>query len=203
MRKFLVLLCSCMVAQLVTAQILPESEKDSKKKKIDNFIFAVFGLQYCGINGDSESYNEPLLGFHFGIGIRLAELNDNVGIRTELNYSMQGSKYEDTYVSGKVMLNYINLPVVIRAASKGGFYGEAGLQPGFLVSAKDKYDGETNDYKDYINGFDFGGIVGIGYQKNRISVGARIAQGITNINKNESEYKDRNFVPSLRATFAF
>lgn len=203
MRKFLVLLCSCFIAQLLMAQILPDSEKDGKKKKINMFFLAVFGLQYCGINGDSESYNEPLIGFHGGFGIRLVELNDNLGIRTELNYSMQGSKYEDTYVSGKVVLSYINLPIVIRAASKGGFYGEAGIQPGFLVSAKDKYDGETYDYKDYINGFDFGGLLGFGYQKKRVGIGLRIAQGITNINKDEDEYKDRNFVASLRTTFAF
>ncbi|MBL7725479.1 MAG: PorT family protein [Chitinophagaceae bacterium] len=203
MRKFLVLLCSCMIAQLVIAQILPDSEKDRKKKKIDKFFYAILGIQSTGINGDSESYNESLIGFHGGFGIRLAELNDNLGIRTELIYSMQGSKYEDTYVSGKVVLSYINLPFVIRAASKGGFYGEAGLQPGFLVSAKDKYNDQTNDYKDYINGFDFGGLLGLGYQKNRISVGLRIAQGITNINKDEDEYKDRNFVASLRTTFAF
>jgi len=202
MRKFLVLLCSCFIAQLLMAQTEPKSLEERKKKKIDNFFFAVFGLQYCGINGDSESYDEALIGFHVGVGIRLLEFNDNFGIRTEINYSTQGSKYSD-YVSGKVMLNYINLPILIRGTSKSGFYGEAGIQPGILTSAKDKYDGETYDYKDYINGFDFGGLLGFGYQKKRVGIGLRIAQGITNINKDEDEYKDRNFVASLRTTFTF
>lgn len=203
MRKFLILLSSCLIAQLLMAQILPGSEKDGKKKKIDNFFFAVFGLQYCGINGDSESYDEALIGFHVGVGIRLLEFNNNFGIRTEINYSTQGSKYSDTYVSGKVMLNYINLPILVRGTSKSGFYGEAGVQPGILVSAKDKYNDETYDYKDYINGFDFGGLLGLGYQKKKVGVGIRIAQGISNINKDEDEYKDRNFVASLRTTFTF
>jgi len=29
-----------------------------------------------------------------------------------------------------------------------GFYGEAGIQPGFLLSAKDNYDGDYASYKD-------------------------------------------------------
>ena len=203
MRKLLFLLSSCLVSQLMVAQIEPDSNGDQKKKKIDNFLFVAFGLQSCGINGDSESYDEALIGFHVGIGIRLLELNNILGIRTELNYSTQGSKYSDTYASGKVMLNYINLPIVLRGTSKGGFYGEAGVQPGLLVSAKDKYNDETYDYKDYINSFDFGGLLGVGYQKNRIGVGIRLAQGLSNINKDEEDYKDRNFVASLRTTFSF
>ncbi|HNR16288.1 MAG TPA: porin family protein [Chitinophagaceae bacterium] len=201
MRKFLVLLCSCLIAQLLMAQILPDTE-ENRKKKCRNPFYATIGPQLSNINGDSESYDEGLFGFYLGFGMCLAELSDNFGLRTELNYSMQGSKYSD-YVSGKVMLNYINLPILIRGTSKSGFYGEAGVQPGILTSAKDKYDGETYDYKEYINGFDFGGLLGFGYQKKKVGVGIRIAQGISNINKDEDEYKDRNFVASLRTTFTF
>ncbi len=201
MRKFLVLLCSCLICQLMMAQLQFDSTS-KKKKKVENFIFGTIGFQMSNFNGDADSYDKMLAGFYVGLGIRLVELSDNFGIRTEVNYSSQGSKYSD-YVSGKVMLGYINMPIVIRGASKGGFYGEAGVQPGFLLSAKDKYEGETYDFKEYINGFDFGGILGFGYQKKRIGVGVRVAQGLSNINKEGDDYKIRNFVGSLRTTLAF
>ena len=48
------------------------------------------------------------------------------------------------------------LPLVIRYQTKSGFYGEAGVQPGLLLSAKDKYSGITDNYKDHVKKFDFG-----------------------------------------------
>ncbi len=202
MQKFMLLLLSGIFCLQVTAQLQPDSTGGKKKKKMENFLYGTAGFQLSGINGDSDSYDEMLPGFHAGLGIRLVELNDVFGIRTELTYSTQGAKYKDMYVSGKVMLNYIALPVLIRAGTPSGFYGEAGVQPAVLISAKDKYNDETYDYKEYVNGFDFGGLLGAGYQKNRFGVGIRIAQGLSNINK-DSEDKDRNFVASLRTTFAF
>ncbi|MBI5371403.1 MAG: PorT family protein [Sphingobacteriales bacterium] len=203
MRKFLVLLCSCLVSQLLVAQLQSDSTGSKKKKKATHSFYGTAGLHLSGINGDSESYDSPLFGFHAGVGIRLVELNDIFGVRTEVIYSMQGSKYKDMYASGKVILSYIHVPVVLQATSGSGFYGEAGVQPGFLISAKDKYGGETFDYKEFVNGFDFGGILGIGYQKDRFGIGFRFAQGLSNINKNDEVNKDRNFVGTLRTTFAF
>lgn len=169
---------------------------------MNNFMYGTVGFQLSTINGDSESYDQLLPGFHAGLGIRLVELNEVFGIRTELTFSTQGAKYKDTYVSGKVMMNYISLPVLVRAGTASGFYGEAGVQPAVLISAKDKYEDETYDFKEYVNGFDLSALLGAGYQKNRLGVGIRIAQGLSNINK-DSDDKDRNFVGSIRTTFSF
>lgn len=198
----MLLLLSGMLCLQVTAQLSPDSTGGKKKKKIDNFFYGTAGFQLSGINGDSESFDQLLPGFYAGIGIRLIELNEVFGIRTELTYSTQGAKYKDTYVSGKVLLNYISLPVLVRATTPSGFYGEAGVQPAVLLSAKDKYDSETYDFKEYVNGFDFSGLVGAGYQKNKVGLGIRVAPGFSNLNK-EGDSKDHNFVASIRATFAF
>jgi len=36
------------------------------------------------------------------------------------------------------------------------FYGEIGLQAGILLSAKDNYNGESDDWKEYFKTFDLG-----------------------------------------------
>lgn len=82
---------------------------------------------------------------------------------------------------------------------------EAGLQPGLLLSAKDKQNGSSTDAKEFYNGFDLGLVAGIGYQppKSKWSFGLRFVPGLTNINK-ESTYsvKDRNWAASLRLSYS-
>jgi hypothetical protein len=84
-----------------------------------------------------------------------------------------------------------------------GFYAEAGVQPGFLLSAKDKYNGNTYDYKDTVNSFDFGIPVGIGYIfKRRLGLNVRYIFGVYDTGKAENE-KDHNHVWALRLFYVF
>jgi len=101
--------------------------------------------------------------------------------------------------SGKVSLSYIYVPILYNYVSNNGIYFEGGVQPGILVSAKDKYDdGDSYDYKDYIKTFDLGIPVGAGYWVNdRLSVGARAVIGLTTIDTDESadsSENNRNFM---------
>jgi len=173
---------------------------------------AVAGISKSSIVGESESWKDPVGGMG-GVIVTFAKiLNESLWFRAELNLSMQGAKWEEEnagmgVISGRVNLLYLNLPVVARYQHESGFFGELGIQPGFLLSAKDKYEGTSEDYKDYVNAFDFGIPIGIGYEfKNNLGVGLRVVPGITNINKDpdgESTAKDRNLVAALRVTYAF
>jgi hypothetical protein len=81
-----------------------------------------------------------------------------------------------------------------------GFFAEAGIQPGLLLSAKDQ-GAENTDIKDEIKKFDIGVPVGVGYKfKNKFGAGLRIIPGVMNVNK-DKQYKNRNMVVSLRATY--
>ena len=70
------------------------------------------------------------------------------------NVSMQGARYEEDYgeglMDGTTRLWYMNFPLTARYPFGDGFYGEAGFQPGILLSAKDKLNGESSNYRDYI-----------------------------------------------------
>ncbi len=190
-----------------------------KEKKLME-IFAVYmGIDFSSISGESDSYKGSIPGIVIGFRVNALMITNEIGIKIVANYSQQGGKYEEEgYVepgqepvyggySGKVKLSYLNTPIVGRYQSKGGFYGELGVQPGFLLSAKDKVDGNTTDLKDYVNKFDFGVVAGGGYEfKNKLGVGLRVVPGLSNINKTQDGYaevKDHNFVASLRATYRF
>ena len=98
----------------------------------------ILGPQVTDLPGEDESY-EPLAGFQAGVIMPIARINEFLEVRAELNGSSQGANYEEDYgLSGKVSLFYLNLPLVLRFQFRNGFFGEAGIQPGICISAKDK-----------------------------------------------------------------
>lgn len=84
---------------------------------------------------------------------------------------------------------------------------QAARQPGILLSAKDKYDGETADMKDDYYGFDMGLQLVAGYQFNdNFGVGLSFSPGISNINQeggSNGAIKDRNQTFSLGLQYSF
>jgi hypothetical protein len=166
---------------------------------------AVAGLSKSSIVGESDSWKDPV-GAQAGVIVSLTNFSESLSLKAEANISMQGAKWEEFInglVEGRVNLLYLNVPVVVRYRFKNGIFAEAGIQPGLLLMAKDKYNGITEDYKDNVNTFDLGIPAGIGYEfKKRYSVGLRVIQGITNINS-VSDAKDYNFVAALRFIYTF
>lgn len=198
-----------------------------KKQSITSFVIVgcIFMLQSCafqpcttlqanlaGVNsrivGDSDSWTGAF-GIQAGVDTQIP-YNCDLGFTSwaGLSLSMQGAGWEEDWgeglVKGTTRLWYLNVPLVTRYEFGNGFYGEAGLQPGFLLSAKDKYDGDAYNYRDYIKTFDFGIPLGIGKEfNNNFGVGFRVTPGLLNINKGEyqDEWKDRNLTLSLRGTY--
>jgi hypothetical protein len=168
----------------------------------------VAGVLSPSIVGDSDSW-KATIGAQGGVIVNVYNLNKSMSILAELNISLQGAKWEENWgegiIKGRTNLLYANIPVVVRYRTESGFYVEAGIQPGLLLSAKDKYEGTTDDYKDYIKKFDLSIPLGVGYDlKNNLGISARVIPGITNINAGENDsYTDRNFVIALRATYTF
>jgi len=163
-------------------------------------IWAAYNL--CSVTGESESWEGGYSGFGVGFMYCVARLGNITYIWVEPGYNQVGSNWEESFsgqnYSGSVALSYISLPIIARFQTEGGLFGDIGFQPQVLVAAKDKYDGNSEDYKDYVNSFDFMIPIGAGYEfKKRFGISARYCIGVTNINK-ESDESDRNSVFSVR-----
>ena len=173
MKKLLILVLAITTMVNVNAQGPKKKDSDKKKKKVETWFSFMGGFHGSTFTGDSPSYSDPLIGIELGVIGNLIQLNEMISVRAEVNYSMQGAKYSEyMYGSGKVRTGYINIPVVGRYQIPMGFFGELGVQPGFLISAKDKYSGQSTDIKEDMNKFDFGIPVGGGYEfKNNVGVG--------------------------------
>ncbi len=160
---------------------------------------AVLGIGPSFILG-GESWNGTL-GIALGVESRIYKINENSFIKSGIGFSLQGAGYDEGYVSGRVRLGYLNLPVLYNFILKNNLSAEVGLQPGLLVHAKDKYEGTNYDYKDYIKGFDVGLPVGIIYMlKNGLSVGMRAVYGLTNMDK-QGNGTDHNFLLMAKVSY--
>ena len=114
---------------------------------------------------------------------------ENFGVTLGLLYSMQGDKPK--VGSGSEKLDYINIPIMAQYYVIPGLAIKAGIQPGFLVRAKQKYDYENGgiaihtdgDIKDGCKKFDFSIPVGISYEYKSFVLDARYNIGLTKVYK--------------------
>ncbi|GAC1421397.1 MAG: porin family protein [Flavisolibacter sp.] len=143
------------------------------------------GLNVSNITNDKSGNLSSLTGFHIG-GLAHIHLTPEWAIQPEVVYSSQGGKYTDnSSAEHKLIVNYLNIPVLFQYMFEGGFRLQTGPQLGFLTNAKDEVGSYNTGYatsSDFKN-YDFSWAFGLGYQSpSGLGVDARYNLGISNIN---------------------
>jgi hypothetical protein len=142
-------------------------------------VGANFSNQKLSAQGESESLDSKV-GFQVG-GYLTSMISDKFGIQPELLYSGMGAKESDVNFN----LSYLSVPVMLRYNVAENVNLQAGPQVGFLLSAKAKYEGESEDMKEMFNSIDFGAAFGLGLDFGKINASARYYLGIANIAADE------------------
>ena len=148
-----------------------------------------FGLK-AGINianlsikpNDAENQASSLISITGGVFATIPG-GPGFAVQPELNYSGLGAKEKSS--GGKVLLNYLTLPVLLKYSfESSGFGAYLGPQIGYLLSAKAKVGGLSIDAKDQIKKTDVAGIIGVEYfLPVGVGLSARYQLGFTNIAK--------------------
>ena len=130
---------------------------------------------------------ETVTDYHFG-GYLNVNFSDKFGIRPEVLYTANGTKWNDV----KVDYDYIAIPVMIRFMPIKLISIEAGPQVSFLTKAQVE---EVGDVKDQFKNNDFGLAFGAGVKLPLgLNAGVRYVLGFTNISEvSEEEVKNRTF----------
>ena len=105
-----------------------------------------------------------------------------------LLYTMQGSAFKDA--DDKLKLDYLNVPILAQYQLMDGLKVKAGVQPGFLMSAK---AGDV-DIKDGCETFDLAIPVGLSYEISDFVIDARYNFGTSKIYKGDGGSKSKNSV---------
>jgi hypothetical protein len=151
------------------------------QNKAENFsnggIKGGYNLAAVSFDGDGETTQRH--GFHIGI-YGESFISQSFSIQPELLYSQQG--YEITNSSGTFTqkLNYINLPVMLKAYPTKNFFLEVGPQIGLAISHKEEYEGLFSSSQEYDpDNFDWGMNFGGGVKTDSgISLGVRYHLGL-------------------------
>jgi opacity protein-like surface antigen len=164
------------------------------------------GLNLSNVTGDIEG-NSMKVGFQVG-GFAEIKITDKFSFQPELMYSAQGTKFEEEFfgetIEFDMNLGYINVPLMAKYYFTDKFSLEAGPQLGFLLSAKAKAEGESEDIKDDFNTLDFGLNIGAGFDvSENINIGLRYTAGLSNLAKDADGFEVRNSNIALLLAYRF
>ena len=173
--------------------------------QMTNVTGGMYDKEYDYI-GKTTAEGDMRAGFAVGVDAGY-QVSNHFALSAGLAYSLQGSgrDYElnDPSASfaikdkSKVDLSYLQIPILANVYLFKGFAVKAGVQPAFLLSAKDKTDisstvkntKTTTDVKEYFNTFDFSIPVGVSYEfTNGLMIDARYNIGVTDVVKSGTTF---------------
>jgi hypothetical protein len=137
------------------------------------------GLNIATLNGSGSAGASSLIGVHVG-GLASIKVSDMFHVQPELVFSTQGAKG----VGGKLLFDYLNIPVLAKYTITDGLNIEAGPQFGFLLSAKSKDNsGNSTNISSNVKSVDIALALGASYDITKmIGVDARYNIGLSDIN---------------------
>ena len=143
------------------------------------------GLNLANLSGD-VSGNNIKLGLAAGAEL-MYRVSPLVGVSGGLIYSMQGCSSD-----GDVKLNIdeLNIPILANFYVADGLALKAGLQPGFIMSAKSKSDKVEVDVKDLYQSLELSVPLGISYEVSDFVIDARYNLGIAKLNKGNGSVRN-------------
>jgi hypothetical protein len=205
---FLLLLCSLYV-------VAQEEEKPNVTGKFSYGVSA--GVNFSNLVQGSNDGLNMVTGFHF-MGFGEYRFSEKFSIQPGVAYSRQGTKTDNIYVPEfntttkfKMILDYVNIPILVKYYVAGGFSVEAGPQLGILTSAKATdivVDGQSSsedvDIKDMFKGTDLALDLGASYDfQNGLLVGGRYNVGLTDVAKDNPDKAITNSVFQLYVGFKY
>ncbi len=154
--------------------------QDSSSHKYNGGIKGGYNLAAVSFDGEGET--DQRHGFHIGV-YGESFISESVSIQAELMYSQQGYEIKNSNGTFTQKLNYINLPLMLKAYPTENFFLEAGPQIGVAITHKEEYDGLFSSSQEFTpNNFDWGMNFGGGIKTNSgISLGVRYHLGLGDI----------------------
>ncbi|MEX2511308.1 MAG: porin family protein [Cyclobacteriaceae bacterium] len=164
------------------------------------------GASFFNWSGEDISSNDygNRVGFHAGIYGNMFVAN-GFAIEPGLYYSVKGTQNDD-FVNSRAVLNYVDVPILLRFYATDGLNFFAGPQGSILLSSKFEADalGNTFDWEtDAINDIDAGLVFGVGYNLPiGLNLQASYDLGLTPVFKDsEADVFNRGFKLSLGVSF--
>ena len=196
---------------------------------ITNLIHAQESSASLGLKGGLNMSNlytkdvddeNVLMGFNIGLFAELP-ITSRLALQPEVSFTTKGAElqYDNAFAqgTGKFRLNYLEVPLLLKANLTENFNVLFGPYAAFLVDSKitnessdGSYNFEDNIDEDDLNKFDYGFAAGIGFDFDSFGIGARYNYGLNTVGKERtvlgqtSTFPDsKNSVLSMYAAIKF
>lgn len=214
MKKMMII--AAMVVASLTASAQNEVGQLTLQPKVGMNITNISGAKIITGTNKSEDANF-MVDFTVGVEAEYG-IAEKFSMAAGVLYSRQGCDYGEfkSTIGGQSAgwdknqdkLGYLNIPIVANYYIAKGFAIKAGVQPGFLLSAKRKVDGfggypsSDEDFKDACKSFDLSIPLGLSYESNNLVIDGRYNLGVTKINK-EGDDSMKNSVIQFTIGYKF
>ena len=155
----------------------------------DNYVKEKYKF---GLSAGAELWYQ----FHYSLALSAGFIESNQGSKTEDINLESTNNVNETY-SYSVNTQVLNIPLLLHVFVAPGLSFEAGVQPGFLLSAKSKENGEKNDVKSLMKTFDLSIPIGISYEYMNIQLDLRYNHGLTSLGDFFDKGHNRSIVLTL------
>ena len=157
-------------------------------------------------DGDAPSF-DPRIGLVAGGFVRMP-ISSWLAVQAEGLYAEKGARFEDSGVDARLILNYVEVPVLAHVRLARVFYATAGPSMAFLVQARarTRFSGATEDIdiSDEVQSFDFGLAMGGGVELGRLIIDGRYTLGLRDADKDTTDTSTmKNRTISFTAGFRF
>lgn len=176
-----------MIFALLAVFSLQSHAQDSDKK---GGLGLRAGANFFNFGGDDASGNEynNRIGYHVGL-YNSFFLGNSVAIEPGVFYSVKGTQNDDL-VNSRAILNYVDIPVLLRLYLTDGLNVFGGPQISFLTDSRFEGDlfGSTVSFDtEAVNNTDFGLLFGLGYNLPRgLNLQASYNYGLSPVFKNSN-----------------
>ena len=155
----------------------------------DNYVKEKYKF---GLSAGAELWYQ----FHYSLALSAGLIESNQGTKTEDINLESTNNAKETY-SYSVNTQVLNIPLLLHVFVAPGLSFEAGVQPGFLLSAKSKENGEKNDVKSLMKTFDLSIPIGISYEYMNLQLDLRYNHGLTSLGDFFDKGHNRSIVLTL------
>lgn len=155
----------------------------------DNYVKEKYKF---GLSAGAELWYQ----FHYSLALSAGLIESNQGTKTEDINLENSNNAKETY-SYSVNTQVLNIPLLLHVFVAPGLSFEAGVQPGFLLSAKSKENDEKNDVKSLMKTFDLNIPIGISYEYANIQLDLRYNHGLTSLGDFFDKGHNRSIVLTL------
>ena len=155
----------------------------------DNYVKEKYKV---GLSAGAELWYQ----FHNSFALSAGLIESGQGTKTgDINLEYTNNDKE-TY-SYSVNTQVLNIPLLLHVFVAPGLSFEAGVQPGFLLSAKSKENGTVNDVKSMMKTFDLSIPIGISYEYMNLQLDLRYNHGLTSLGDFFDKGHNRSIVLTL------